>query len=93
TTPETLLKRVNGKFVDTLKVDSVCITPKSVLLSAEDNPRSQLRDINGDIEKTLKAYGECVLLLRPDRYVAAVFTPESVERVNREVDTLVEATW
>lgn len=91
--PNILLKKINGKFVEVLKVESVCITPKSVLLSTDVNLHSHLRDINGDIEKILKSYGECVLLLRPDRYVAAVFTPVSVERVNREVDTLVEATW
>ena len=54
--------------------------------------RTLLRDAEGGIEAVLRPYGPCALLLRPDRYVAAVIPLADAATACQEVIRLAEAT-
>ena len=54
--------------------------------------RTLLRDVDGGIEAVLRPYGPCAVLLRPDRYVAAVISIGDAEAACQNVIRLTEAT-
>lgn len=54
--------------------------------------RNLLRDAEGGIEAVLRPYGPCAVLLRPDRYVAAVMPLANLEFAGRRLVELVDAT-
>jgi len=54
--------------------------------------RSMLRDCDGGIEAQLRPFAPCAVLLRPDRYVAAVIPLSHPEPACRSLAALVDAT-
>ena len=54
--------------------------------------RAMLRDCEGGIEAVLRSFAPCAVLLRPDRYVAAVIPLSHPDPVCRSVAGLVDAT-
>ena len=71
--PDALLDTVREDAFGALSVRRVCITPSDIRFTASRHDVEFARDMDADIEKFLRLYGECAVLLRPDRYVAAVF--------------------
>lgn len=54
--------------------------------------RTMLRDCTGGIEAVLQPFAPCAVLLRPDRYVAAVMPLSHPEAACRSLTGLVDAT-
>ena len=54
--------------------------------------RTMLRDCTGGIETVLQPFAPCAVLLRPDRYVAAVIPLSHPEPACRSLSGLVDAT-
>jgi 3-(3-hydroxy-phenyl)propionate hydroxylase len=54
--------------------------------------RTMLRDCDGGIEAQLRPFAPCAVLLRPDRYVAAVIPLSDPQTACRSLAALVEAT-
>jgi 3-(3-hydroxy-phenyl)propionate hydroxylase len=54
--------------------------------------RTMLRDCEGGVEAVLRPFAPCAVLLRPDRYVAAVIRLSHPEPACRSLTRLVEAT-
>ena len=54
--------------------------------------RAMLRDCAGVIETVLRPFAPCAVLLRPDRYVAAVIPLSHPEPACRSLAGLVDAT-
>ena len=54
--------------------------------------RTLLRDCEGGIEAALRAFGPCAVLLRPDRYVAAVIPLAQPQATCNRLAALVDAT-
>ncbi|HLF98690.1 MAG TPA: hypothetical protein VI457_16230, partial [Methylococcaceae bacterium] len=54
--------------------------------------RTMLRDCTGGIETVLQPFAPCAVLLRPDRYVAAVIPLSRPEAACRSLAGLVDAT-
>ena len=58
----------------------------------EGGERTMLRDCDGGIEAVLRTFSPCAVLLRPDRYVAAVIPLLNPAPACGSLNALVEAT-
>ena len=56
------------------------------------NAHTLLRDRDGGIEAVVRSFAPCAVLLRPDRYVAAVIPLAQAEAVCGRLNALVQAT-
>jgi 3-(3-hydroxy-phenyl)propionate hydroxylase len=52
-----------------------------------------LLDIEGNLSRSMKHVFSGLVLIRPDRYVAAYISAESLETGLREVDEMIARTW
>jgi 3-(3-hydroxy-phenyl)propionate hydroxylase len=81
---------------DALGAERFVIVPKDYNfpypLPAEGE-RSMLRDLEGVIEAALRPFGPCAVLLRPDRYVAAVIPFAQAAMTCQSVTRLTQATF
>lgn len=93
-TPDQFLDALPETAFGRLPVRRVCITPSDIRFPNTKKDIDYARDMDRDIEKFLRAYGDCAVLLRPDRYVAAVFTRhelnKTLARMKRKLGILSE---
>ena len=50
-------------------------------------------EASGELDQALTHYPDCVLLVRPDRYVAASVPLRDADAASRAVEALLDATW
>lgn len=84
-----------GQMPDNLagiELNKFCILPKDFNYPDLDGV-AYGRDMDGLLSPYMESYDNHVFLLRPDRYVAAHFSPENSEQTIREFEMLVQSTF
>jgi len=90
--PETLLNNVPEDAFGTVPVRRLCITPSDIRFPEGTQGIEFARDIDGDIARFLRHYDKCAILLRPDRYVAAVLQQTNAAEVLKQLQTVFGIT-
>jgi 3-(3-hydroxy-phenyl)propionate hydroxylase len=80
-----------GELPDRLKAQVIGCLPRT-LAFAERQLEITIRDHSGEIGELLDEKS-AVILLRPDRYVAAILTPEALVAGGQAVEQLIAATF
>lgn len=77
-----------------LPVKVLCATPEDTNFP-DDERHPFVRDARGEIYAHLEkaGYSDCALLMRPDRYVAAVIRPEDMSGDLRRITDLIANSW
>ena len=92
--PEEIFAQIDEDRLAPLEVNRVCVTPEDVNFPADCGADvSFVRDFDGDVARALAGYRDCAILLRPDRYVAAVFRPAEVNSVLQNLRKMIDSTW
>lgn len=90
--PARLFSIIPEDFLGGVPVRRLCITPQDQNFPVNDWV-DFVRDVRGEVAQVLRGYPECAILLRPDRYVAAVIPKQGAGKVLADLQTLVAATW
>jgi 3-(3-hydroxy-phenyl)propionate hydroxylase len=95
--PGQLLKNIGDSFWGSLEVNKICATPEAMNFTTDGTPVDSLkivRDADGVIGEWLAPHRSCAVLLRPDRYVAAIL-PEGKDfgRNKENLQMLLNSTW
>jgi 3-(3-hydroxy-phenyl)propionate hydroxylase len=92
--PTEMFGQIDEDSLAPLEVKRVCVTPDDVNFPADCGADVLfVRDVDGDVARALAGYRDCAILLRPDRYVAAVFRPAEVNAVLQNLRKMIDSTW
>jgi 3-(3-hydroxy-phenyl)propionate hydroxylase len=91
-TPASLFDKLSANLWQSLNLKRVAIGRSG---DSEPTPNgvTSLFDINGDFSLSMKSLPPGLVLLRPDRYVAAFLPAENLETGVHEVDEMIARTW
>jgi 3-(3-hydroxy-phenyl)propionate hydroxylase len=90
--PQKTLGAMPNDLMGKMPVKSLCILPADQIFP-NTGSFDYVRDIDGGIEEALKKTATGSVLLRPDRYVAAVIPLGRESDVITEIRRLIAATW
>lgn len=90
--PDDIFEKIPRDIMGEIEIKRLCITPQDINFPDSDK-YEYVRDVDGDVAKALDGYPECALLLRPDRYVAAVITQYEAEKACHDIRLLFSETW
>jgi 3-(3-hydroxy-phenyl)propionate hydroxylase len=75
-----------------VEAQRLCLLPKDYR-HPDDMRLLWARDHNGGMNAYLEAYGDHILVIRPDRYVAAAIPMTGAKRVLKAFKQMVDQTW
>jgi 3-(3-hydroxy-phenyl)propionate hydroxylase len=91
-TPASVFDRLSGDLWPSLRCQRVAIRPSGDFGSLPNGVTGVL-DAGGELTDAVKNLPPGLLLIRPDRYVAAFLPAANLDRNVREVDEMIAQTW
>ena len=91
-TPPNLFDRLPAELWQPLNLQRVAIRGPGDSTTAPNGVTSVF-DVEGDFSLSMKKFPPGLVLIRPDRYVAAYLPAENVDAGMGEVDEMIARTW
>jgi 3-(3-hydroxy-phenyl)propionate hydroxylase len=90
--PERLFEQLDQPVWRQLDAVRVALLPHGANLESTNNV-IKVTPLDDKLTASLCPYGDCMVLLRPDHYVAAILPAETLAGCVRDVETLLQQTW
>ena len=90
--PEAAFADIDRSALAALGIATLCVTPRRWNIGDGDSGGTTVRDIDG-AAAAFDGYEDDLLLLRPDRYVAAVFSDSDPDAIVPAIEDLFRSTW
>jgi 3-(3-hydroxy-phenyl)propionate hydroxylase len=91
-TAPSLFERLPANLWPALSPKRLAVRAPGGLAAASDG-LTTIIDVEGDFSQSMKKIASGLLVVRPDRYVAAHLQAENIEAGIREVEELIADTW
>jgi 3-(3-hydroxy-phenyl)propionate hydroxylase len=91
--PERAFAGIDRSALAAMGIATLCVTPRRWNVGDGDGGGTTVRDIDGATAAAVEGYDGDLLLLRPDRYVAAVFSGSRPDAMLPAIEGLLRSTW
>jgi len=89
--PEVAFAALDRAALAKMGIGTMCITPRSRNVGGGEG--AAVRDVDGDAAAAFAGYEDDLLLLRPDRYVAAALPAGDPDAMLKTIEGLFASTW